>query len=243
VVVLDHGQAYAEQPSYESPGYQPGYGEPGYDQPAYQPSYEQPSYQPSYDQPAYDQPSYDQPAYDQPSYDQPGYDQPSYDQPGYGDAPTYDYPAPVQEAPVVESPSYEPVGRQAPARSDEEFERGLQQILGDSPAPGPYDAPVGYAAPAPAARTRVEPIQTVAERITAASRAEASQAQLTAAGLVRRTPKQRADNTAGGMPGGQAPRATTASQRSPEEVRKMLSRYRSGLNKGRNSADPEKADS
>ena len=28
-----------------------------------------------------------------------------------------------------------------------------------------------------------------------------------------------------------------ASQRSPEEVRKMLSRYRSGLNKGRGSAD------
>ena len=30
-----------------------------------------------------------------------------------------------------------------------------------------------------------------------------------------------------------AARATSASQRSPEEVRKMLSRYRSGLNKGR----------
>jgi hypothetical protein len=244
VVVLDHGQAYADRSPYGQPSYEPPvYDEPSYDQPSYQPSYEQPSYdQPSYDQPSYDQPSY-QPSYEQPSYDQPSYDQPAYDQPAYAEGPTYDYPAPTQEAPQVEAPSYEPVGRQAPARTDDEFERGLQQILGDSPAPSPYDAPSGYAAPVPAARARVEPVQTVAEQITAASRAEASQAQLTAAGLVRRTPKKRADNAEGGMPFGQAPRATTASQRSPEEVRKMLSRYRSGLNKGRNSADPEKADS
>jgi signal transduction histidine kinase len=255
VVVLDHGQAYTEQPSYgqpayeqpsyeqpsyDQPSYQPGYEEPTYDQPSYQPSYDQPSYQPGYEQPAYDQPSYDQPGYDEPAYEQPSYDQPAYDQP------SYDYPAPTQEAPVAppaETPSYEPVGRQATARTDDEFERGIQQILGDAPAPGPYDAPGGYAPAVPAARTRVQPIQTVAEQITAASRAEASQAQLTAAGLVRRTPKKRADNAEGGLPLGQAPRATTASQRSPEEVRKMLSRYRSGLNKGRNSADPEKADS
>jgi signal transduction histidine kinase len=256
VVVLDQGQAYTDQPSYDQPsyepsGYQPGYEEPAYDQPSYQPSYEQPSYdqpsyQPSYEQPSYEQPAYEQPSYEQPSYDQPSYDQPGYDQPAYAEGPTYDCPPPTQEAPVAppaEAPSYEPVGHQAPVRNDDEFERGLQQILGDAPAPAPYGAPGAYAAPVPAARTRAEPIQTVAEQITAASRAEASQAQLTAAGLVRRTPKQRADNVAGGMPGGQAARATTASQRSPEEVRKMLSRYRSGLNKGRNSADPEKADS
>jgi len=54
---------------------------------------------------------------------------------------------------------------------------------------------------------------------------------------VKRTPKKRsADATGGGMPV-MAARATGASQRSPEEVRKMLSRYRSGLNKGRGSAD------
>jgi signal transduction histidine kinase len=163
----------------------------------------------------------------------------------------YDYepPPPSYEPPA---PSYEP------ARADErddEFERGLQEILGEdrdghisgTVAP-PYDpgayAPPRHSRPQGPLPGRPEPIQTVAEQISEASRAEAKQASLTAAGLVKRTPKRRADGAAsGGMPITQAPRVTTSTQRSPEEVRKMLSRYRSGLNKGRNSADPENADS
>jgi hypothetical protein len=55
--------------------------------------------------------------------------------------------------------------------------------------------------------------------------------ELTAAGLVRRSPKQQIrDLTADALvPGAPRPGA----QRSPEEVRRMLSRYRTGLQRGR----------
>ena len=55
---------------------------------------------------------------------------------------------------------------------------------------------------------------------------------LTAAGLVRRSPKQQLRAMARGEAEAAANRVA-ASQRSPEEVRKMLSRYRSGLQRGR----------
>jgi signal transduction histidine kinase len=65
-------------------------------------------------------------------------------------------------------------------------------------------------------------------------------ADMTPAGLVKRTPKKRsASAVGGGMPTMGPTRQTGQSQRSPEEVRKMLSRYRSGLNKGRGGADPD----
>ncbi len=54
---------------------------------------------------------------------------------------------------------------------------------------------------------------------------------LTAAGLVRRSPKQQLRAMARGEPA--AATRVLATQRSPEEVRKMLSRYRSGLQRGR----------
>jgi signal transduction histidine kinase len=156
----------------------------------------------------------------------------------------------------------------------DEFERGLQSILSDDLASGSTDtadagsftsmdegaataeatvidepatieAEAEPAEAAPVAKaTRAEPIVTVAEQIAKASRAEAKIAELTAAGLVKRTPKKRsAEPVAGDTPTGAQPRATGASQRSPEEVRKMLSRYRSGLNKGRTTADSDNTDS
>jgi len=125
----------------------------------------------------------------------------------------------------------------------DEFERGLQEILDDEGTGAPGSVVAEPQTPAPT-KERAEPVLTVAEQIAAASRAEAKQAELTAAGLVKRTPKKRSETSVGGgLPSAQAPRATGATQRSPEEVRKMLSRYRSGLNKGRNTADSEKTDS
>lgn len=59
---------------------------------------------------------------------------------------------------------------------------------------------------------------------------------LTAAGLVRRSPKQQLRAMARGE--NQAATRVAASQRSPEEVRKMLSRYRSGLQRGRTTSPP-----
>jgi signal transduction histidine kinase len=149
----------------------------------------------------------------------------------------------------------------------DDFERGLQSLVDDELAPGPIEppAPVGTTgladsdsvpgafgstatideapveapeaetveapAPAPAASVEAEPAE---------AKLEPGGAPLTASGLVRRTPKNRSSNAVGGgMPTVAAARATGQSQRSPEEVRKMLSRYRSGLNKGRGSADSD----
>jgi len=77
-----------------------------------------------------------------------------------------------------------------------------------------------------------EPVSVVAEVAPAEVAEEA--VPITAAGLVRRTPKERsATATGGGMAGAEPSVSAGQSQRSPEEIRKMLSRYRSGLNKGR----------
>ena len=94
------------------------------------------------------------------------------------------------------------------------------------------------APPAPA----VEPVEATAAAPRAVESKVDEAPALTAAGLVKRTPKKRsADASGGGMPMVGA-RAAGTSQRSPEEVRKMLSRYRSGLNKGRGGADGSTTD-
>jgi hypothetical protein len=141
----------------------------------------------------------------------------------------------------------------------DEFERGLQSLVSDELAPGPVEGapgqlptepasglsdtdsvPGAFGGPAtldePPAEVEATPEDTPVA--TAAPAAEApAPAPLTAAGLVKRTPKKRSENAAGGGMPVIAARASTSSQRSPEEVRKMLSRYRSGLNKGRGGAD------
>ena len=60
---------------------------------------------------------------------------------------------------------------------------------------------------------------------------------LTAAGLVQRSAKQ--PGSAQVRPAAQGQHAVSASQRSPEEVKAMLSRYRSGLQKGRQPTSPD----
>jgi signal transduction histidine kinase len=61
--------------------------------------------------------------------------------------------------------------------------------------------------------------------------------ELTAAGLVRRSPKQQLRDLRDDDGQGGNPRAAT-SQRTPEEVRQMLSRYRTGLQRGRSMQAP-----
>jgi hypothetical protein len=121
----------------------------------------------------------------------------------------------------------------------------------DAPAPAsasaataPIEAPAD-APEAPNPITTRAPGITVAEQVTAQARAEAKVAEMTAAGLVKRTPKKKSEEAAWAAPNAeQAPvRSSGASHRSPEEVRKMLSRYRSGLNRGRGSTDTDRDDS
>ncbi|MFN0092999.1 MAG: hypothetical protein ACKVWR_22410, partial [Acidimicrobiales bacterium] len=53
---------------------------------------------------------------------------------------------------------------------------------------------------------------------------------VTAAGLVRRSPRQQVQAAAGGA---EPVTRVSASARSPEDVRRLLSRYRTGLQRGR----------
>ncbi len=144
----------------------------------------------------------------------------------------------------------------------DDFERGLQSLVSDELAPGPVEPPARGLSPtdsvpgafgsmpvieapdSPEALEEIAPPAIEPETPEPASAYAATAGAtdvakpLTAAGLVRRTPKKRSDTAASGhLPTGA--RATGQTQRSPEEVRKMLSRYRSGLNRGRGGADAE----
>jgi signal transduction histidine kinase len=129
----------------------------------------------------------------------------------------------------------------------DDFERGLQSLVDDELAPGPVEPPAPASAPMePTAGGGVvldePPVEapTMPEPAPTAEAPAPTAAELTAAGLVRRTPKKRSSEAAGGgMPSVAPTRSSSQTSRSPEEVRKMLSRYRSGLNKGRGDADPE----
>jgi signal transduction histidine kinase len=113
--------------------------------------------------------------------------------------------------------------------------------FGSSTAPAEAITPVEAATQAEVAPVVTEPAEAAAPAPVEA-KAEVIP-PLTAAGLVQRTPKKRSEEATGGGMSVLAARTTGASQRSPEEVRKMLSRYRSGLNKGRGDADGSSTDS
>jgi hypothetical protein len=152
----------------------------------------------------------------------------------------------------------------------DEFERGLASLVSDELAPGPVEREPGRAPVEPGEIlsdedsvpgafgsasvvdevTAVAPVvedspAAVVEEIpppAVVAPVEDAPGELTAAGLVKRTPKKRSEDATGGAMSMSAARGTGASQRSPEEVRKMLSRYRSGLNKGRGGADGTTSD-
>jgi signal transduction histidine kinase len=130
----------------------------------------------------------------------------------------------------------------------DDFDRGLQSLVDQELAPGPVEPAASETSTFPAPG-EVEP-ETAPQPLVARGApqsevdeeeaAPATPETLTAAGLVKRTPKKRgSDSTGAVMAAGSATRSTGQTQRSPEEVRKMLSRYRSGLNKGRGAADSD----
>ncbi len=194
-------------------------------------------------------------------------------------------PAALEEPPAYEPATYESADDDlAELPTDEDFDRGLADLLGDEPMAPESDLiepvveedrglptrdvsaglPVRDVAPEP--EPEPEPA-AVEERslptseadnlaglptrepapVPAASEPEPMGAPAggltTSAGLVKRTPKEKqvgAGTSAigGGIPtAGGASRSTAATQRSPEEVRKMLSRYRAGVKKDPNATD------
>jgi len=84
-------------------------------------------------------------------------------------------------------------------------------------------------APAPAAPAPATPTPTVSVPASAAPSAE--EPQRTTAGLAKRTP--RAAGATRAIPGSDAERGASATRRSPDEVRNLLSRYRDGQQRAR----------
>ncbi len=131
-----------------------------------------------------------------------------------------------------------------------DFDEGLRSLVDEQLPDGPIEsATIGEPPTEPAVVAKVaEPApvainstgKTVAEQIAAASRAEAKVAELTASGLVKRTPKKRSATTNEDGSPIVASKSAGQSTRSPEEVRKMLSRYRAGASRGKGEVEGEK---
>lgn len=215
---IDHAhQSYPQAPAAPSADYIPGWDDPpevavqGYDEPA-------PDL-PSHEANQFDVPQYDpQPA---PQFDAPQYQPPQYEVPQY-EVPQYEsQPAPQAEAPQYEVPQYEAPQYEAPHEPD--------------PAPLQYEVPqarnidplaAAFQTPVP---SQMPPVSRLEQAIPSGESFDAGMEELlqepqqrTTAGLARR---DRATNQAPTSEG----RPVAASVRSPDEVRNMLARYRSGL--------------
>ncbi|MCD9622995.1 nitrate- and nitrite sensing domain-containing protein [Rhabdothermincola salaria] len=154
-------------------------------------------------------------------------------------------PAPGPEAeplappdvPVVASPEPAPLPTRQPVRAGvEPGPGGLPVRATTPPAPAagparPAPLPVRGAAPSTAPPRSSSPAPAPTDPTPAVDDDE-----LTAAGLVRRSPKRQTSAPVDPLEAAATmPRAATRTSRSPDEVRRMLSRYRSGLDRGRNS--------
>ncbi|MCU0310469.1 MAG: nitrate- and nitrite sensing domain-containing protein [Acidimicrobiales bacterium] len=108
-----------------------------------------------------------------------------------------------------------------------------------SPAAVPEPATVGASGlPARRASVGAPAPSPVTDSAPSVSAPDSAAPALTAAGLVRRTPKAAtATPTSPVESAATAARPVARSSRSPEEVRRMLSRYRSGLDRGRQGDD------
>lgn len=155
---------------------------------------------------------------------------------------------PAEEPVPISSPSAELFGSFAPSNAVPSLPRDRtadlfaafdtaaarrEESIEDPPAAtdGPSMAP----APEPEEfwATRAAPAPVVPQPARPASEVGAIPPSVTSAGLIRRTPKVHTATTEEGRP------AMGAGNRSPEEVRQMLSRYRAGLRHGRGTADPD----
>jgi signal transduction histidine kinase len=144
--------------------------------------------------------------------------------------------------PVTEEPTPEPATLEEAVPEGDAFDRGLESLISGETATAVEEPPAApEPEPEPVAALRESEPATVAEPVEArVPAAPPSIGDVTAAGLVKRTPKKRSNSATGTGPlrtAATSQRPTGQTQRSPEEVRAMLSRYRGGLKKGRTGAD------
>jgi hypothetical protein len=129
-------------------------------------------------------------------------------------------------------PPPEPAYRPAPVAEEQtplyRAERGLRREPPPVPPVPPTAEPaVGHQAPSPAPVAEAGPQPAAAEPA----------ARVTQAGLPRRVPRTNmAPGMAADQPAGGEPAAGPAAGRSPDEVRSMLSSYRTGIERGRTVA-------
>lgn len=150
-----------------------------------------------------------------------------------------DLPRPAEPAPdwVAPAPASSSLASAVP--EGEAFDAGLAALMGEEP-------PVRDASPeVPGPPTTSEPAPTApslfsdaAMGVDDAPAAEPAQPSVTAAGLTRRVPRAYSPGDPGvERPSSESTTSVAASQRSPEEVRAMLSRYRTGLQRASQSGD------
>jgi signal transduction histidine kinase len=139
---------------------------------------------------------------------------------------------PASMQPMVPVPSAPPTNGGLPRRGGAPSAAPVEVPAPAAPAPAPAPAPVARVAPAgaPGLPSRAPAAPPAVAPAPAPAAAPDAAPAVTAAGLVRRTPVNQRNDAA---PTGPARPAVTRTTRSPEEVRRMLSRYRSGLDRGR----------
>ena len=170
------------------------------------------------------------------------------EQPEAPEPPRWPEPAPHQEPELIPVPTF---GQAVPQGA--KFDQGLADLLrGDEVLGAPVliegpvapNPPVEAPAPADEAPTPVETQPTFETQPFEAPTFEAptslgTQPTLTSSGLARRVPKRATLDEDPVRPVVEASRpAVAAGRRSPDDVRAMLARYRTGLQRGRTSDAP-----
>jgi signal transduction histidine kinase len=157
-------------------------------------------------------------------------------------------PTPEPPAPDWVTPAPATASLASAVPEGEAFDAGLAALMGEEPPvrepvqefhePEPTPTP---AAPAPEPERPVSApslFSDAAMGVDGSSSNEPAQPTVTAAGLVRRVPRAYSPGDPGvERPNVQPTTSVAASQRSPEEVRAMLSRYRTGLQRASQSGD------
>jgi len=172
-----------------------------------------------------------------------------------GDVP--DFVPPAGATPAGATPSNGPTTLDEALPEGAAFEAGLAALVDLSPPEpsGAFEAPLAPPPPPPVASAPPAPEQGVAPAPASSPPDGAAPAttprrvpnpplsgqRLTSAGLVQRSGKP-ARPASQPRPEANGRRAVSASQRSPEEVQAMLSRYRSGLAHGRQAPPPPSAE-
>ena len=121
----------------------------------------------------------------------------------------------------------DPASLLADAKAAEQAPPSAPRRKGETPPRAPRRAPASAGTNGNGATAKAAPTTPPANGSTTGGKS--------ASGLTKRVPRAAGGERA--VPGGEATRAATTTRRSPDEVRSMLSNYRSGMQRGRSGDD------